>query len=106
MLVGGRRSDADDELLQLAANALGQSAAFKKFLGPAADQARVAQRLDDAGKVAGRVAHDLDNVFQGVTGFLALALEELMPGSPAHDNVREADTAARQGCGSASSSTS
>jgi signal transduction histidine kinase len=43
------------------------------------------------------VAHDLDNVFQGVTGFLALALEGLRPGSPAHDNVREADTAARAG---------
>jgi signal transduction histidine kinase len=88
---------ADDGMVQLAANALGSSAAFKKLLGPAADQARVAQRLDDASRVAGRVAHDLDNVFQGVTGFLALASEELMPGSPAHDNVREADTAARAG---------
>ena len=93
--VDGARTD--DGLVQLAANALGASAAFKKFLGPAADQARVAQRLDDAAKVAGRVAHDLDNVFQGVTGFLALASEELAPGSPAHDNVREADTAARAG---------
>lgn len=88
---------ADDGFVQLAANALGASAALKKFLGPAADQARIAQRLDDAAQVAGRVAHDLDNVFQGVTGFLALAADELVPGSPAHDNVREADTAARAG---------
>jgi signal transduction histidine kinase len=93
--VDGARTD--DGLVQLAANALGASAALKRFLGPAADQARTAQRLEDAAKVAGRVAHDLDNVFQGVTGFLALAAEELMPGSPAHDNVREADTAARAG---------
>jgi signal transduction histidine kinase len=93
--VDGARTD--DGMVQLAANALGASAAFKKLLGPAADQARIAQRLDDAAKVAGRVAHDLDNVFQGVTGFLALAGEDLAPGSPAHDNVREADTAARAG---------
>ena len=93
--VDGARTD--DGMLQLAANALGASAVLKRFLGPAADQARVAQRLEDAAKVAGRVAHDLDNVFQGVTGFLALAADELVPGSPAHDNVREADTAARAG---------
>jgi signal transduction histidine kinase len=87
----------DDGLLQLVANALGASTVLKQFLGPAADQARIAQRLEDAAKLAGRVAHDLDNVFQGVTGFLALAADELVPGSPAHDNVREADTAARAG---------
>jgi signal transduction histidine kinase len=84
-------------MIQLAGNALGASPVLKKWLGPAADQARIAQRLEDAAKVAGRVAHDLDNVFQGVTGFLALATDELVPGSPAHDNVREADTAARAG---------
>lgn len=93
--VDGARTE--DGMLQLAANALGASAVLKKWLGPAADQARIAQRLEDAAKVAGRVAHDLDNVFQGVTGFLALAADELVPGSPAHDNVREADTAARAG---------
>lgn len=90
-------AQADNGLLQLVPNALGASAVLKRFLGPAADQARIAQRLEDAAKVAGRVAHDLDNVFQGVTGFLALAADELVPGSPAHDNVREADTAARAG---------
>jgi len=88
---------ADDGFMKLAANALGHSAALRKFLGPVADQARIAQRLEDAGRVAGRVAHDLDNVFQGVTGFNALALEILAPGSPAWQNVSEADGAARQG---------
>ena len=87
----------DDGLVQLVATALGVSPALHQLLGPAADQVRVAQRLEDAARVAGRVAHDLDNVFQGVTGFLALALEELVPGTPAHENVREADTAARAG---------
>lgn len=89
--------DAGDGFPQLAANALGASPALQQLLGPVTDQARIAQRLDDAARVAGRVAHDLDNVFQGVTGFIALGMEELAPGSPAHDNVREADTAARAG---------
>ena len=87
----------DDEFLRLAAGVLGHSPAMRKLLGPAADQARVAQRLDDAARVAGRVAHDMDNVFQGVTGFHALALEVLSPGSPAYQNIREAETAARKG---------
>jgi signal transduction histidine kinase len=87
----------DDEFLRLAAVALGHSPAVRKLLGPAADQARVAQRLDDAARVAGRVAHDMDNVFQGVTGFHALSLEVLSPASPAYQNIREAEAAARKG---------
>jgi len=87
----------DREFLQLAAQAVAHSPALTRFLGPVAEQARIAQRLDDAARVAGRVAHDLDNVFQGVTGFLALALDVLTSGTPAHQNVREADTAARYG---------
>jgi signal transduction histidine kinase len=87
----------DDGFAQLLASVLGTSPALSKFLAPVTDQARIAQRLEDAAKVAGRVAHDLDNVFQGVSGFLALALEGIAPGSPAHNNVREADTAARAG---------
>src|SRR5262249_24567171 len=38
-----------------------------------------------------------DNVFQGVTGFASLALDQLPPNTPAHQNVREADSAARHG---------
>jgi signal transduction histidine kinase len=90
-------SRTDDGFVQLVTNALGASPAMQKFLAPVTNQARIAQRLEDAAKVAGRVAHDLDNVFQGVTGFLALAMEELAPGSPARETVQEADTAARAG---------
>src|SRR5687767_2038464 len=88
---------ADDDFVRLAANVLGASAVLRHLLGPTADQARVAQRLDDAARVAGRVAHDMDNVFQGVTGFHALALELMSPGSTAYQNVREADEAAKKG---------
>jgi len=87
----------DSEWLKLVANALGSSRVLRKFLGPAADQARIARRLDDAAKVAGRVAHDLDNVFQGVTGFASLALDSLHSNSPAYSNIQEVETSARHG---------
>lgn len=90
-------SIGNEEFLRLAANVLGHSPVFRKLLGPAGDQARVAQRLEDAAKVAGRVAHDLDNVFQGVMGFASLALETLHAGSPAHSNIQEVETSGRHG---------
>lgn len=89
--------EAESEFLRLIANVLGNAAVFRKLLGTVADQARIAQRLDDAARVAGRVAHDLDNVFQGVVGFAALALEQLKPGSPPHQHVQEVRTSAQHG---------
>lgn len=90
-------SEADGEMLALTANALVRSSAFSRLLGPAADQAKIAQRLEDAARVAGRVAHDMDNVFQGVSGFTALTLELLQPGTMPYQNLTEADTATRAG---------
>jgi signal transduction histidine kinase len=79
----------------LAANALGRSPAMTRFLGPAADQTRVAQRLDDAGKAARRVAHDLGNVFQAVGGFLSLALDMIEKDSAALSSLTEAESASK-----------
>lgn len=90
-------SSADVDWLKLLSNTLGVSAMFDRIFAPYADQARIAQRLEDAGRVAGRVAHDFDNVFQGVTGFASLALETLTPSSPAGQNVQEVLVAAQHG---------
>src|SRR5262249_11541404 len=90
-------AECDRGFLQLAANAVANSPALTRFLGPVAEQARIAQRLEDAARVAGRVAHDFDNVFQGVTGFASLALDQLPPNTPADKNFREADSPARHG---------
>lgn len=90
-------STADVDWLKLLSNSLGVSAMFERMFAPYADQARTAQRLEDAGRVAGRVAHDFDNVFQGVTGFASLALETLHPTSPAAQNVQEVQVAAQHG---------
>lgn len=88
---------ADVDWLKLLSNSLGVSGMFARMFAPFADQARVAQRLEDAGRVAGRVAHDFDNVFQGVTGFASLALETLNPTTPAAQNVQEVQVAAQHG---------
>jgi signal transduction histidine kinase len=89
--------EVNKDFMQLVANAVGHSATLRQALGPIADQARIATRLEDAGRVAGRVAHDLDNVFQGVTGFASLALESLPAGSPASQNLREVESSAKHG---------
>jgi signal transduction histidine kinase len=92
-----RAATGDDEFLHLLANVIGRSPLFRQALGPVAEQAQVAQRLEDVARVAGRVAHDLDNVFQGVTGFAELAMESLPSGSAATANIREVENSARQG---------
>jgi signal transduction histidine kinase len=89
--------ESNESFVHLVGNAIGGSPMLKQALGPIAEQVRIAQRLDDAARVAGRVAHDLDNVFQGVTGFASLALDVLPSGSPAVPNIREVETSAKQG---------
>ena len=93
----GVDADADRDVLRLAAGAIAHSRMLRQFFEPIAVQALIARRLEDAATVAGRVAHDFDNVFQGVSGFTALALELLDSNSAAHRNVLEAETAARHG---------
>ncbi len=95
LTVAGTATDVD--WLKLLSHSLGVSGMFGRLFAPFADQARIAQRLEDAGRVAGRVAHDFDNVFQGVTGFASLALETLSPNSAAGQNVNEVQVAAQHG---------
>jgi signal transduction histidine kinase len=87
----------DESFMRLVAHAIGTSATLRRALGPVVEQAKIAQRLEDAARVAGRVAHDLDNVFQGVTGFASLALDMLPSGSPARQNIVEVETSAKHG---------
>jgi hypothetical protein len=42
----------DEAFIRLLAHAIGTSATLRQALGPVADQARIAQRLEDAGRVA------------------------------------------------------
>lgn len=88
-------TETDAEFLTVAANALGRSPALLRFLGPVADQARVAQRLDDAARVSRQIAHDLGNVFQAVGGFLYMAVGSIERHSAARQNLVEAELVSR-----------
>lgn len=92
----GKKNPAHDDL-QLLANVLGVAPALQPWLGPAVNHERTAQRLADAAKVAGRLAHDFDNVFQGVLGFTALALERVPQDSLVADHLREVQQATDSG---------
>jgi signal transduction histidine kinase len=85
----GLKKTADQQELQLLANALSVSRLLQRWLGPFADQEGVAQRLEDAARVAGRTAHDMDNVFQSILGFGSLAARQVVPNTVLADNIKE-----------------
>jgi two-component system, cell cycle sensor histidine kinase and response regulator CckA len=60
-------------------------------------QLRRKQRLEDAGKVAGRIAHDFNNVLAGILGFTELSLSQMPADVPARALVGEVYEAALQG---------
>lgn len=55
------------------------------------------QRLDDLGRVAGRIAHDFDNILTGVLGFADLALSHLPEQHPAASYINDALRVAQRG---------
>jgi two-component system cell cycle sensor histidine kinase/response regulator CckA len=52
-------------------------------------QLRQAQKMEAIGRLAGGIAHDLNNVLTVVRSFGELALEEIDPTSPAHDHLTQ-----------------
>jgi signal transduction histidine kinase len=58
---------------------------------------RLCQRVADAAALAGRLAHDFDNLLMGILGFAELAQSETAAGSPAREYVSELYKVARRG---------
>jgi len=58
---------------------------------------RLCQRVADAASLAGRLAHDFDNLLMGILGFAELAQAETPAGTPARDYVAELYKVARRG---------
>lgn len=82
-------TDADHAYLALAGKTLERSPAAALLVGPAADPDRLEQRLADAAVVAGRMAHDFDNILTGIIGYSDLAAPLLPQGSQAQGFVAE-----------------
>lgn len=76
-------SDDDRNYLKLSARLIERSPALAVLLGPAVDPERLSQRLADAAVIAGRMAHEFDNILTGIIGFSDLSLPLLPAGSQA-----------------------
>ena len=60
------------------------------------EQLRHAQKMDAIGRIAGGVAHDLNNALTAVVGYTELALSELTQDDPAYSDVAEIRHAAER----------
>ena len=59
-------------------------------------QVQQTQKLESLGVLAGGIAHDFNNLLTVVLGHAELALKEIPPMSPAHENLTEITAAARR----------
>jgi signal transduction histidine kinase len=87
--VGQTWSETDHAYLGLTAKALERSPALAAAIGPAIDTERLIQRLTDAAVLAGRMAHDFDNILTGILGFADLTVPMLPEGSQPASYVAE-----------------
>ena len=83
--------------LALTAKTLERSPAAAVLIGPAIDPDKLNQRLGDAAVIAGRMAHDFDNILTGIIGFADLTQPMLQPGSQAASFVAEIGKVGQRG---------
>jgi signal transduction histidine kinase len=74
-------TEADRQFLILSVRLMERSPALAAKVGPALDPDRLQQRLSDAAVIAGRMAHDFDNILQGIIGFSDLSVPLVPAGS-------------------------
>jgi len=74
-------SDADKHYLVLSAKLIERSPALLSRIGQTVNSERLQQRLHDASIIAGRMAHDFDNILTGIIGFSDLSVPLVPSGS-------------------------
>ena len=58
------------------------------------ERMRQAQKLESLGLLAGGIAHDFNNLLSGILGLTELALLQMSPTSPVHEEIKMIETAA------------
>jgi signal transduction histidine kinase len=94
------RQPLDEEeiaALVVLAQCVCRHSAFIDKTGIVGDPARITQRLQDAATVAGKIAHDFDNIFTGVVGFAEMTQNLLESDSLPHQYVSEIIAAGNRG---------
>jgi signal transduction histidine kinase len=90
-------TEQDRAYLTLTAKTMERSPAVAAAVGPVIDPDRLNQRLGDAAVIAGRMAHDFDNILTGIIGFADLAAPSLPAGSQATKFVAEIGKVGQRG---------
>jgi len=90
-------SEADRAYLALIGKTMERAPAVTALLGPALDPDKLYTRLGDAAVIAGRMAHDFDNILTGIIGFSDLTLPMLPAGSQAASFVAEIGKVGQRG---------
>jgi signal transduction histidine kinase len=82
-------SEVERSYFRLVAKLIERSATLAARIGPLVDPERLQQRLQDASLIAGRMAHDFDNILTGIIGFADLTVPLVPAGSQASKFVSE-----------------
>lgn len=90
-------SEAERALLVLTARTFERAPALAAVVGPVLDPDKLNVRLGDAAVIAGRMAHDFDNILTGIIGFSDLTLPMLTAGSQAANFVAEIGKVGQRG---------
>ncbi len=95
--VGVPCTDVDKSLVSLTARMVEVSPTFAAAVGPAVEPEKLLVRLQDAAVIAGRMAHDFDNILTGIIGFADLTLPLVPPGSQAATFITEVGKVGQRG---------
>ncbi|MGL6097683.1 MAG: ATP-binding protein [Fimbriiglobus sp.] len=92
-------TDAERQFFVLSARILERSPAAVELFDPGIDSVRLNQRLADAAVIAGRLAHDFDNVLTGIIGFADLSVPLVPADSLAAKYLAEIGNVGNRGVG-------